>query len=100
LTQFKNFFPPPDALLEMETEEIASFLLDYLCSDQETKGLNFVSHSGFHLNNFVSGGSIIPYARDYNFDVDKIGRAISEAWCWLRREIMLAPLPSSMTGSM
>ena len=35
--QLKDAFPPPDELLKLEPEEIAVFLLDYLCDSDEGK---------------------------------------------------------------
>lgn len=95
MARFDKFFPPPAELIDLETEEVASFLLSYLCSEQELSGtgLNVCAFGGFNRNNFVSGGALIPYAQEHTFDADKIGRAITEAWSWLQREIMLAPLP-------
>lgn len=90
--QVKDVFPPPDELLQLEPEEIAIFLLDFLCELEREKP------TGGNLNryNFTLDTNIMPYAGDRTKEV---GRAIMEAWCWLEKEGMLAPKPNNSEGS-
>lgn len=84
--QLKDVFPQPEELLQLEPEEIAVFLLDYLCdSEEQTRG---------HINryNFTLDGNIMPYAGE---KTKEVGKRIMEAWCWLEREGMLAPQPNN-----
>lgn len=83
--QLKDALPPPEELLQLEPEEIAPFLLDYLCdSDEQKRG---------HLSryNFTLDDNIRHYAPD---NTREAGKAIIEAWCWLEKEGMLAPKPN------
>lgn len=88
MTALKDFFPPPNEILELEPEEVASFLLDYLCAE-------CAEYSRCSLNryNLVSREPIIQYAGGYSLDLDNVGKIIVEAWCWLEKEGMLAPRP-------
>jgi len=84
--QLKDALPPPEELLQLEPEEAAVFLLDYLCDCDEQK-------SG-HLNryNFTLDTNIMHYAGD---KTKEVGKLIMEAWCWLEKEGMLAPQPNN-----
>ncbi len=84
--QLGDILPPPKELLQLEPEEIAVFLLDYLCDSEENrKG---------HLNryNFTLDGNMTPYAGEM---AKEVGKAIMEAWCWLEKEGMLVPQPNN-----
>ncbi|MDD5546875.1 MAG: TIGR02391 family protein [Candidatus Omnitrophica bacterium] len=88
-SELKDVLLPPDELLLLEPEEIAAFLLDYLCgSVEQQRG---------HLNrhNFTLNENISRYAGD---KTNEVGKAIMEAWCWLEKEGMIAPTPN-MSGS-
>lgn len=89
--QLKEAFPPPAELLELEPEEIAVFLLDYLCE------IEAAYPSGGQLNryNFTLESSIKPYAGN---EADEVARVITEAWVWLEKEGMLAPRPGDSSG--
>jgi uncharacterized protein (TIGR02391 family) len=96
MAQLKDFFPPPNMMVELEPEENASFLLDYLCTEQEA---NKTSFHGVDRNNIVTSSPVVQYAREFQYDADKIGKAITEAWCWLEKEIMIAPQPGQSMGN-
>lgn len=89
--QMKDAFPPPEELLRLEPEEIAVFLLDYLCE------LESSSPRGANLSryNFTLDGNMMHYAGERRSEA---GRAMMEAWCWLEKEGMLAPTPNNSDG--
>lgn len=78
--------PPPEELLQLEPEEVATFLLDYLCDSEEQKRGHLSRH------NFTLDDNISRYAGD---KTKEVGKAIMEAWCWLEKEGMIAPTPNS-----
>ena len=82
----KDAFPPPDELLQLEPEEVASFLLDYLCEIQERNP----RQPQINRYNFTLDTNIYQYTRERK---DEIAKIIMEAWCWLEKEGMLAPRP-------
>jgi len=83
-----DIFPPPERLLEMDPEEIAGFLLEYLNQ--------FPKHNHvFHLGNLTgSAGAFVPYAGVY---FQRVIEVIAEAWGWLMREGMIAERPEAAT---
>jgi uncharacterized protein (TIGR02391 family) len=98
MAQLKDFLPPPETILDLEAEEVAVFLLEYLCNEQQPAGrpLNRTGFNGIVLYNLVSGNQIAQYAPQH--DSDEVGKAITEAWSWLETEGMLAPHPGHSTG--
>jgi uncharacterized protein (TIGR02391 family) len=81
----KDQFPPPDEALALEPEELAMFLLKYLCKEEQTG-----SSSVLNLHNCTLHGNLQDYAGD---KYDEISKAITESWIWLEREGMIAPKP-------
>jgi len=80
----EKFFPPVATVLELEPEELSVPLLQYLVN-QET------SVSGdLNLHNFVISTDLRNYSGD---KYAEIAEAMTEAWIWLERELMLAPTP-------
>ena len=80
----EKFFPPIETVLELEPEELAVLLLQYLVNQEASV------NGDLNLHNFVIGTDL------RNYSVDKyaeIGEAMTEAWIWLERELMLAPTP-------
>jgi uncharacterized protein (TIGR02391 family) len=97
MADLKRFLPPPDELLELETEEVASFLLAHLCvlSEGESNSLNRMnSLPQFNRYNYTTRDSVSRYSNE----VEQVSKKIMEAWCWLEREIMLAPVPNEPHG--
>lgn len=80
----EQFFPPLETTLELGTEELAIPLLKSLIQQQQ------VSAIGLHLGNYVGSQAIDDFAGD---KCEVIMKAITEAWVWLERELMLAPIP-------
>lgn len=81
----KDQFPPPDEALALEPEELAMFLLEYLCKEEQTG-----SSSVLNLHNCTLHGNLQDYAGE---KYDEISKAITESWIWLEREGMIAPKP-------
>ena len=69
-----------EALLALEPEELASFVLAYF---------NSADHSQLNRRNFISA-TAKEYPRQHQ---DEISQALMEAWIWLEREGLLAPQP-------
>jgi uncharacterized protein (TIGR02391 family) len=70
-------------LLELEPEELAGFVLQYLASVSPTSGL-------LHRGNFSLGSTVADYPSEKR---EAVGRALMEAWVWLEREGLIAPRP-------
>ncbi len=78
------FFPPVETVLEIEPEELAVPLLKCLIQSPES------GSDELNLHNFV----ISPDLRDYSGDkYNEVAAALTEAWIWLEKELMLAPTP-------
>jgi len=78
-----DFFPPVEEALELETEDLAFCVLKHLDALQ-------IAERHFNLGNYVRSGDFDQYAGSRRQEFD---RAISEAWMWLEKEILLAPDP-------
>jgi uncharacterized protein (TIGR02391 family) len=77
-------FPPPAQLLEMEPEEIAGFLLQYL---REARNIPLLI-----INN------VLPSLSDYAGRDDRVIRVLAEGWAWLVQEGLLAQRPDAQPG--
>lgn len=90
--RLEDVLPPVDELINLEPEEIGTFLLDFLCEIEEQKPgrINLNSY------NFTLADTIKSYAGS---KTEEAGKAIMEAWCWLEREGMLARIPNESTGT-
>jgi uncharacterized protein (TIGR02391 family) len=89
---FKEVFPPLETVLNMEPEELAVFLLNFLCECEEDR-----DQSGY-LNryNFTLGNAFKGYC-DHQYN-ERLARALTEAWRWLEREGLIAPKPGEPSG--
>lgn len=90
MPRMSEVFPPAETLLEMEPEELAVPLLEYLCRCENTG-----ASGNLHLYNFTLPSHIDTYSTG-NYDM--IAKAITEAWVWLEREGLIAPRPGDSTG--
>lgn len=85
----KNYFPPVDSLLELEPEEIGSYLflyLKYLVKERNQNKLNrmnIINSSNPSLNEYAGS----------NITAQKVALLLSEAWIWLLQEGFIAPMP-------
>jgi uncharacterized protein (TIGR02391 family) len=82
---WEKHLPPPETAVEMPPEELALFILRYLCDsvtgDQNRNRYNFTLLSG----------------STYPGRVDKrhVQVALAEAWAWLEREGLIVPRPGT-----
>ena len=83
--RFSDFFPDAEALIALEPEELAGVLLEYLLQLDPNDTSGQLSRYNFMLLNTKG--------REDNF-----GKALMEAWIWLEREGLLAPIPDSHGG--
>ena len=82
----KDIFPSPEEVLKLEPEELAVFLLEYLCEVE--KG----SPNSLNRYNFTLQSTLGLYAEERYKEVSKV---MTEAWIWLEREGMIAPTPGT-----
>ena len=85
IKSLKDLLPDPEIFLSLEPEELAGYLLEYL---------NVQANNGVKLNryNFRLPHTVQDYPPQFH---DNLLKALMEAWIWLEREGMLAPLPGS-----
>ena len=84
-----EIIPDPEILLSLEPEELAGFVMEFF--------------------NSLSGDDLV-YLNKYNFGLyhtykeypeecwNDISKALIEAWMWLEREGLIAPLPGESTS--
>lgn len=80
-----RFLPPLETALKLEPEDLAIPLLKYLIVQQE-------SGDGLNLQRFMLGTDLQQYAGKNR---DRVAKALTEAWIWLEKELMLAPIPGA-----
>lgn len=85
MSLMSKVFPPEDVALEMEPEELAVPLLECLCQFEKAKNNGMLNRYTFTLQS-----NLQDYGRD---NYGAIARVIAEAWAWLEREGLIAPLP-------
>ncbi len=78
--------PDVASILQLEPEELAGVLIEYFNS--------LTAHEQQQLNryNFMTSDGITSYPQE---DRSKIQLAFAEAWAWLERECLIAPVPES-----
>ena len=81
---FYEFMPDPEIVLELEPEELAGYLIEYL------NALPPAESGQLNTYNFGQIRTVEGYAREYR---RKIQLVLMEAWVWLEREGLLAPQP-------
>jgi len=81
----RDIFPAPEDLLQLEPEDIAPLLLEYLNqgSGEPLNRHNFFNHGGSELTAYAGNRW------------DEVARAVTEAWMFLLREVRLAPQPGN-----
>jgi hypothetical protein len=82
----KQAFPDPEVLLSLSPEELAGMLLPILKTRGPLSGYEFVT--GLHQMQEV-------YPRA---SLQRVGKAIMEAWSWMIAAGLLAPHPRQMPG--
>jgi uncharacterized protein (TIGR02391 family) len=84
MERLSDLIPDPDALLGLEPEELAGYLIEFLNglpSDRQLNRYNLTLPSNFE-----------GYPQHLR---DAIAQAVMEAWVWLEREGLIAPKPGS-----
>jgi len=87
----EKYFPSPDIVLQLNPEELAIPLLRCLIYLEEAKRDNDLLRENFFglaVSEKFGGEQTI-----------EVAKAITEAWLWLEREIMIAPRPEPGAGS-
>lgn len=92
LVSIHSMIPNAEDLLALEPEELAGVLLEHLNSLEENS--SFLHRHNFLLYPFQSPA--LAYPPQYR---DRIDRALTEAWFWLEREVLIAPRPGDTAGS-
>lgn len=83
MSDFLDFFPNSQAVLDLETEDLAGLLMEFFHK------LDWNARETVMRQPFIVGGRMVP-PRDNRYEVQ---RAIIEAWCWLISEGLLIPGP-------
>lgn len=86
----EQFFPPPEVVIQLNPEELAIPLLRCLIRLEGAKRDNDLVRANFFglaLHEKFGGEQSI-----------EVAKAITEAWLWLEREIMIAPRPEPGAG--
>jgi len=79
-----SLLPDTEILLGLEPEELAGFVLEDLCKSQSRQES---CYNYTLLSNF----------QDYPEELqERVAQAVSEAWAWLEREGLLAPMPGTI----
>ena len=81
-----SMLPNVESVLELEPEELAGVLIEFLNS------LSPFEQQQLNRHNFLIGEAIRGYPPESQ---DRIKRAFSEAWTWLERECLVAPMPGA-----
>jgi uncharacterized protein (TIGR02391 family) len=83
LMAFHQLIPDVEALLALAPEELAGLVLQYLSS---------ASTSDLHAGNFTLQANVDGYP---SYRQNEAREALMEAWVWLEREGLLAPMPGN-----
>jgi len=86
MPRIADVFPPTEIVLQMEPEELAVPLLDYLCQCEKSDSSGLLNRY-----NFMLPGNLYEYSAG---KYDEVTKAMTEAWVWLEREGLIAPSPS------
>ena len=86
--QIKDILPPPEVAGTLEPEELAIFVLECL-REEERAGRPPNRH------NFTTRPHLGEWAGDR---YPELSQCVMEAWVWLEREGMIAPIPGDVYG--
>jgi uncharacterized protein (TIGR02391 family) len=96
----RNIFgdlPNPETVLEFEPPETAFFILEYLKSYSSRERAQLMRD--YVVSRPHDDRDIPPTYQGLTNEMwDKVSEALMEAWCWLEREGLLAPIPKSNPG--
>ena len=90
-----SFIPDPEKLLELEPEELAGYVMEYLNSLPEINLQKIYPKNefGYHRLQGLPGNWPQQHRDRINEYAPQISRALMEAWVWLQREGFVAPEP-------
>src|SRR4051794_28519152 len=71
---FNKVFPPPEQFVQMPVEEIAGFVLEWLCK------VNEAGPQGFNLDDTFLDATFQEYAGK---EADRARFRVAEGWSWL-----------------
>ena len=91
--EFQTFVPDPDVLLELEPQELASFVLDFLKA--QGGDTRHRAENNFNIAVFVHDQTVQAYPPEKRA---AILRVLSEAWGWLEQEGFIAHRPGEIQG--
>ena len=85
MSLYSEIYPLPQAVLEMEPEELAPFVLKHLSKAEQGK---------LNRHNFLLGidNELITGAGSYQ-QAKAVLERFAVAWMWLERELFIAPKP-------
>lgn len=84
-----SFVPDQKTLLELEPEQLAGYLLEYLNALSKDEQGNLNRYNFFHSVSRQDYPRAVP---------EEVLNALMEAWIWLEREGLLAPKPAFREG--
>jgi uncharacterized protein (TIGR02391 family) len=84
-----KILPYPDTILELTIEELAFHVLKCIQQKEKEGDLNTLN-----IHNFIGTLGSEKYSEE-NKEKERIIKAVVESWCWLEREIMIAPRPEN-----
>ncbi|MCC8977602.1 TIGR02391 family protein [Bradyrhizobium acaciae] len=84
---YSQIYPLPEAVLEMEPEDLAPFVLKHLSKAGQSK----LNRHNFLIN---TDRELIDWAGSYQ-QAEKVLQRLSPAWMWLEREMLIAPQPGN-----
>ncbi len=88
MNAFKEILPPVEVALNLEPEEFALPLLEFLCFCEDNREWRQSLHPS---NISLRSEAFIQYCDPK--DQEAMSRVIAEAWVWLERECLIAPNP-------
>ena len=89
----EDIFPPVETALALEPEELAVPLLECLCRFEESG----TSRGMLNRYNFTLDHTFNGYCEPSHYEA--IAKAVTEAWVWLEREGLIAPIPGDTSGN-
>jgi hypothetical protein len=85
MSDFFRKFDPPDAVLELETPDLAGLLLQFLHETRDWTGRTTVMRTSI-----IAGDRFVPSPCNNR---QNVASAVVEGWSWLIREGMIVPYP-------
>ena len=87
MPRIEDIFPPVEALLELEPEEVALFVLQYLCKAEDENSGDPPTGTGRYAFINRYGPFLQEHAPEH---AEEVLHLLSAAWAWLQKEILVA----------